>query len=424
MPKAHQRAAIGAAASQRDSFVEPYAVSAILLPTETTRLTQMPNPMVADNDVARETLYFARPSAQYRRHQIEIDAAMQRVLDGHVYIMGDEVKAFEAEFAAWTGAKFGVAVANGTDAIHLSLRALGIGAGDEVITTSHTAVASIAAIEMSGATPIMVDITDDRYGLDPEQVARAISPRTKAIMPVHLYGHPVDLGPILDLCARQGLKLVEDCAQAHGAEWQGRQVGTIGDVGCYSLYPTKNLGALGDGGIIVTSDADLAEKLRMMRQYGWRDRQYSEIQGFNSRLDEIQAAVLRVKLNYLSAGNARRRSIAQRYSAGLKGLPMALPEVHDGCEAVFHLYVLRTPERDALKAHLASEGIVAGIHYPIPCHKHPAYAERFGAEARPVAERVANEVLSLPMYPELRNDQIDRVIDAVRGFYALTAAAD
>lgn len=404
--------------------MEPVAVSAILLPTETSRLNQMPSPLVADNDVARETLYFARPSAQYRRHQIEIDAAMQRVLDGHVYIMGEEVKAFEAEFAAWTGAKFGIAVANGTDALHLSLRALGIGAGDEVITTAHTAVASIAAIEMSGATPIMVDITADRYCLDPERVARAITPRTKAIMPVHLYGHPADVGPLLELCARHGLKLVEDCAQAHGAEWQGRQVGTIGDVGCYSLYPTKNLGALGDGGVIVTSDADLAEKLRMMRQYGWRDRQYSEIQGFNSRLDEIQAAVLRVKLTYLSAGNARRRDIAQRYSNGLKDLPLTLPEVQDGCEAVYHLYVLRSAERDALKAHLAAEGIIAGIHYPLPCHKHPAYEARFGAESRPVAESIVSDILSLPMYPELRNDQVDRVIDAVRSFFAMAAAAD
>lgn len=404
--------------------MEPIPVSAILLPTDTSRLTSMPTALVADNDAARETLYFARPSAQYRRHQIEIDAAMQRVLDGHVYIMGEEVKAFEAEFAAWTGAAYGIAVANGTDALHLSIRALGIGAGDEVITTSHTAVASIAAIEMSGATPIMVDITDDRYALDPEQVARAITPRTKAIMPVHLYGHPADMGPLLDLCARHGLKLIEDCAQAHGAEWHGRQVGTIGDVGCYSLYPTKNLGALGDGGIIVTSDAALAEKLRLMRQYGWRDRQLSEIAGFNSRLDEIQAAVLRVKLNYLSAGNARRRDIALRYASGLKDLPLTLPEVQDGCEAVFHLYVLRTPEREALKAHLASEGIMAGIHYPLPCHKHPAYADRFGAEPRPVTERIANEILSLPMYPELRNDQIDRVIDAVRGYFALSAAAD
>jgi dTDP-4-amino-4,6-dideoxygalactose transaminase len=399
-------------------------VSAILLPTETSRLNQMPTPLVADNDVARETLYFARPSAQYRRHQIEIDAAMQRVLDGHVYIMGDEVKAFEAEFAAWTGAKYGIAVANGTDALHLSLRALGIGAGDEVITTAHTAVASIAAIEMSGATPIMVDVTDDRFCLDPEMVARAITPRTKAIMPVHLYGHPADMGPLLELGSRHGLKLVEDCAQAHGAEWQGRQVGTIGDVGCYSLYPTKNLGALGDGGVIVTSDAELAEKLRMMRQYGWRDRQFSEIQGFNSRLDEIQAAVLRVKLNYLASGNARRRDIAMRYSNGLKGLPLTLPEVQDGCEAVFHLYVLRTSEREALKTHLAAQGVVAGIHYPIPCHQHPAYAERFGAESRPVAEMLAGEILSLPMYPELRNDQVDRVIDAVRGYFALAVAAD
>lgn len=371
-----------------------------------------------------DTLYFARPSAQYRRHRDEIDAAIRRVLEGHVYIMGDEVKAFEAEFAAWTGAAHAVAVANGTDALHLSLRALGLRTGDEVITTCHTAVATIAAIEMAGCVPVMVDIDPDSYCLDPAAVARAITPRTRAIMPVHLYGHPADLGALIELATRRGLKLVEDCAQAHGARWRGRQVGTIGDVGCYSLYPTKNLGAIGDGGIVVTNDAETAERLRLLRQYGWRDRQFSEMPGVNSRLDEMQAAILRVKLRHLADGNARRRQIAAMYRDGLAGLPIEPPVEAADAESVYHLFVTRLADRDALKAHLQSRKIIAGIHYPIPCHRHDAYQERFGNEARPIAERVAGEILSLPMYPEMSDGDVQRVVDAVRGFWAMALAAD
>lgn len=372
--------------------------------------------------VPREPVYFARPSASYRARHVEIDAAIQRVLDGHVYIMGDEVKAFEEEFAAFTGATYAIGVANGTDALHLSLRALGIGAGDEVITTAHTAVATAAAIEMAGATPVFVDIDLTTFGLDPSKVEAAITPKTRAILPVHLYGHPVDMGPLLDLATKYRLEIVEDCAQAHGAMWSGRQVGTIGRVGCFSLYPTKNLGALGDGGIIVTSDAKLAEKLRLLRQYGWRDRQLSEIPGFNSRLDEVQAAVLRVKLRYLAEDNAKRRKIAQRYTNAFLDLPMITPSVQPGCEAVYHLYVIRTRNRDQLKAWLAQQDIIAGIHYPLPVHHHPAYSERFGATKLPAAESLSDQILSLPMYPELTNQQIERVIDGVRRFHQAEAA--
>ncbi|MBI3512914.1 MAG: DegT/DnrJ/EryC1/StrS family aminotransferase [Proteobacteria bacterium] len=365
-----------------------------------------------------EPIYFARPSAQYRALRHEIDGALQRVLDGHVYILGKEVERFEADFAAYVGAAHAIGVANGTDALHLALRALEIGAGHEVIVPAHTAVPTAAAIEMSGAAPKFVDITADRYGLDPALVERAIGPRTRAIMPVHLYGHPADLGPLLEIARRRGLKLIEDCAQAHGARWRDRRVGAIGDIGCFSLYPTKNLGAIGDAGIVTTDDAALAQLLRQLRQYGWRTGQLSEIAGFNSRLDELQAAILNVKLGHLDAGNARRRAIAERYLEAFGNLPMALPHVEPDCEAVYHLFVVRTPQRDALKAHLQGLGVIAGIHYPVPCHHHPAYRGRFGDVRLPVTETVVGEILSLPMYPELTDAQVGRVIDAVRGFFA------
>ncbi len=371
-----------------------------------------------------EPLYFARPSLQYRRYKDEIDAAIQRVLDGHAYILGDEVRQFEAEFAAWTGARHAIGVANGTDALHLSLRALGIGPGDEVITAAHTAVATVAAIEMSGARPRFADIDPDGYGLDPASVARAIRPATKAILPVHIYGRPVDLGALADLADRHRLALIEDCAQAHGALWSGQRVGTIGRVGCFSLYPTKNLGAIGDGGIVVTSDDAVAERLRLLRQYGWRDRQVSEIPGWNSRLDELQAAILRVKLRHLDAMNARRRAIAARYIAAFDGLGLGLPTDPSDGRSVYHLFVIRAAERDRLKQHLADQQIIAGIHYPLPAHRHPAYAGRLGGDPLPVTEAACDQILSLPMYPELTDAEVERVIAAVRSFQPRRIAAE
>jgi dTDP-4-amino-4,6-dideoxygalactose transaminase len=366
---------------------------------------------------AREPIYFARPSAQYQALRDEIDGAIRKMLEGHAYIMGPEVERFETGFASYIGAAHAVGVANGTDALHLALRALDIGAGHEVIVPAHTAVPTIAAIEMSGAAPAFVDITRDRFGLDPALVERAITPRTRAIMPVHLYGHPADLGPLLEIARRRGIKLVEDCAQAHGARWQGHRVGAIGDVGCFSLYPTKNLGAIGDAGIVTTNDTSIAERLRELRQYGWRGRQISETAGFNSRLDELQAAILNVKLAHLDDGNARRRAIAERYRAAFADLPLALPESQPGCESVYHLFVVRTALRDRLKAHLQEHGVIAGIHYPVPCHHHPVYQARFGAVRLPVTEQIVGEILSLPMYPELTDDQVERVIDAVCAFF-------
>jgi dTDP-4-amino-4,6-dideoxygalactose transaminase len=380
-------------------------------------LTKSQPQTVPPTAAAREPIYFARPSAQYQALRDEIDGAIRKVLEGHVYIMGPEVERFEAGFAAYAGAAHAVGVANGTDALHLALRALDVGEGHEVIVPAHTAVPTIAAIEMSGAAPAFVDITADRFGLDPALVERAVTPRTRAIMPVHLYGHPADLGPLLEIARRHGLKLIEDCAQAHGARWQGCRVGSIGDIGCFSLYPTKNLGAIGDAGIVTTQDAGLATRLRELRQYGWRGRQISETPGFNSRLDELQAAILNVKLAHLDAANARRRTIARRYLAAFAELPIALPRAQPDCESVYHLFVVRTALRDRLKAHLQEQGVIAGIHYPVPCHHHPAYRARFGAVSLPVTEQIVGEILSLPMYPELTDDQVERVIDGVRGFF-------
>ncbi len=371
----------------------------------------------AATDQMAEPLYFARPSAQYQAMRAEIDAAIQTVLDGNTYILGDQVRAFEAEFAAYTGAAHGIGVANGTDAIVIALKALGIGPGDEVITTPHTAIATIAAVELTGATPVLADISADRYCLDPIAVAKAVTPRTKVILSVHLYGHPADLGALQAIAEEHNLALVEDCAQAHAALWRGRQVGTIGRIGCFSLYPTKNLGAIGDGGIVVTSDPALADRMRMLRQYGWRDRQLALIPGMNSRLDELQAAILRVKLRHLDDTTARRRDIAQRYRDGFADLPLVLPPKAEECEPSYHLFVIRLKDREALKAHLALQNIHAGIHYPVPAHRQPAYAERFAGLSLPVVERIVDEILTLPMYPELTDGQVDRVIHGVRSFF-------
>lgn len=364
-----------------------------------------------------ETIGFAKPQAQTARHRAEILAAVERVLDGPSYILGSEVQRFEEEFAATMGAAYAIGVANGTDALVLAMRALGIGSSDEVIVPAHTAVATIAAIGMTGATPRFVDVLPDRLSLDPAQVARAIGPRTRAIIIVHLYGHPAEMAGLMDVAARAGLPVIEDCAQAHGARWRGETVGTIGAIGCFSCYPTKNLGAIGDAGVCVTDDLELAERIRMLRQYGWQGRQISEIEGMNSRLDELQAAILRVKLPHLDDDNARRREIAARYDAGLAALPLVTPHRGEGCEPVYHLYVVRTRERDALKDWLAAQGILAGLHYPLPAHRHPAYRSAHGEARLPVTEAAACEVLSLPIYPELTDAQVDRVIEAVRDYW-------
>ena len=359
----------------------------------------------------------SNPKAQYLAYRAQIDAAITRVLESGYYILGTEVKAFESEFAAYATSKHCVAVGSGTDALHVAIRALGIGPGDEVITTAHTAVATVSAIELAGATPVFADIDPRYFTLDTAAVERVISPATKAIIAVHLYGQPADVAGLSALAKRHGLKLIEDCAQAHGAEYHGRRVGSMGDVGCFSCYPTKNLGAIGDGGMIVTSDDAVATQCRLLREYGWAERYVSHISGFNSRLDELQAAILRVKLPSLDADNQKRRDIAARYDRELQGLPIVLPERRPETSHVFHLYVVRAPGRERLLDHLRGAGIGALIHYPVPIHLQKAYVGKVrGGDSLPETERAAREVLSLPMYPELSEAEVSSVISALRSY--------
>ncbi len=358
------------------------------------------------------------PRAQYLAQQAEINAAMLAVCGKGRYILGEETKAFEEEFAAYNGVAHAVGVGSGTEALHLALRACGIGPGDEVITVSHTAVATVAAIELTGATPVMVDIQPDTYTLDPACLQRALTPRTKAVIPVHLYGHPADLDPILRIARQAGIKVIEDCAQAHGAIYKAMRVGQWGDLACYSFYPTKNLGGLGDGGAVVTNDAALAENLRLLREYGWAERYVSRISGLNSRLDELQAAVLRVKLRTLDRNNEARRRLAARYDEMLSGCGLVLPTVAPHVAHVYHLYVVRSSRRNELQLHLKKAGIGALVHYPMPIHRQPAYWGRLppGGATLLETERASGEVLSLPMYPELATADQDLVVRALRAF--------
>lgn len=345
----------------------------------------------------------------------ELEAAVMRVLDSGWYVLGKEVAAFEAEFAAFCGARHAVGVANGTEAIQLALLALGVGPGDEVITVPNAGVPGVAAIVLTGACPVLVDVDEDSCNMDPAGLEAAITPRTRAVLPVHLYGRTAALAPLLEIAGRHGVAVVEDCAQSHGARYAGRVTGTLGRVGCFSFYPTKNLGACGDGGAVITDDDDLAQRLRRLRVYGWSRKYYSETPGgTNSRLDELQAALLRVKLRHLEEWNGARRQRAAWYGELLPGRPAGpLP----GEDHVYHLYVVRSPRRDALQAYLRARGIGTDVHYPLPAHLQPVYRPLGYAEgAFPVSERLAREVLSLPMYPELTCAEVEAVAAAVRSF--------
>ncbi len=345
---------------------------------------------------------------QYATIRAEIDAAIAAVLERGWYVLGPEVEAFEAEFAAYCGAAHGVGVGSGTEALHLALLACGVGPGDEVITVAHTAVPTINAISLTGARPVFVDVDPRTYTMDPAAAAAAITPRTRVLLPVHLYGHPADMAPLRDLARRHGLRLLEDAAQAHGTAYRGARTGTLGDLAAFSFYPTKNLGAYGDGGMVVTDDAALAEQVRLLRNYGQTDRYHHQIEGLNSRLDELQAAVLRVKLRHLDAWTAARRERAARYTATLRRAqaPTEAPWAHH----VYHLYVVRVPRRDAVQRALAQAGIGTLIHYPLPAHLQPAYAYLgLGRGSLPTTERLADEILSLPLYPELPLEQVDEV---------------
>jgi dTDP-4-amino-4,6-dideoxygalactose transaminase len=362
------------------------------------------------------------PRAQYLAHKTEISAAISDVLEGGRYILGTEVAAFEQEFSAYVGVAHGIGVGSGTEALHLALRACGVGPGDEVVTVAHTAVATVAAIELAGCVPVLVDIEPDFYTLDPSRVEQAITARTRAIVPVHVYGQPVEMEPLLQIARTHGLRVIEDCAQAHGATCRGKQVGAWGDAGCFSFYPTKNLGAIGDGGMVVTADASLAERARLLREYGWAERYVSAVPGWNSRLDEIQAAVLRIKLRYLDRDNVARRRLAALYDTMIDQTGLVLPRQRPDTQHVYHLYAVRSSNRDELQRHLRSAGVSALVHYPVPIHLQPAYQGRLrGSDALPVTERVSREVLSLPMYPELTADQIRIVADAVRSFRSVPA---
>ena len=358
------------------------------------------------------------PKANYLAHKEAIDGAIARVLDSGFYILGKEVDAFEREFAGYLGAKYAAGVANGTDALHLALRACGVGPGDFVLTVSHTAVATAAAIGLCGATPVFVDIASDTYTMDPdhlEETVKGIRGRLKAVVPVHLYGHPAEMGAILEVAERHSLRVVEDCAQSHGAMFRGVRTGTLGHVAAFSFYPTKNLGALGDGGMVVTDDPELSEKIRLLREYGWKERYISAVQGMNSRLDELQAAILRVKLPHLDAENETRRRLAAIYHSLLSETELILPKTNPDVTHVYHQYVVRTPRREALKTHLREKGIGTLIHYPVPVHRQPAYMSRPpGAKQLENTENIAGQILSLPMFPELREEQARAIAWEIR----------
>jgi dTDP-4-amino-4,6-dideoxygalactose transaminase len=365
---------------------------------------------------------FVDLQAQYRHIRPEVDPAIARVLERARFILDEEVAAFEQEFAAYCGTSFAVGVNSGTAALQLALLACGIGPGDEVITASFTSVATVAAVELTGARPVLVDIDPLRYTLDPEKVAAAITPRTRALLPVHLYGLPADLDPLLELARLHGLCLVEDCAQAHGAFYKGRKAGSWGDLAAFSFYPTKNLGAYGDSGAVVTNDPRLAKQVRLLRQYGWESPQVSLVKGLNSRLDDLQAAVLRVKLKHLDDWNARRRILAGRYNTLLAHSGMVLPLEPAGVTPVYHLYVVRHPRRDGLQAYLRQHAIQSLVHYPFPVHLQPAYTDLgYRAGDLPRSEEAAAQVLSLPLYPEMPDSAVDTVSTAVLDYLARLA---
>jgi dTDP-4-amino-4,6-dideoxygalactose transaminase len=360
-------------------------------------------------------ILWSNPKAQYLSYKNEIDAAILRVLDNGWYVLGKEVKRFEEEFARYVGVSYGIGVGSGTEAIHLALASCGIGPGGEVITVSHTATATVAAIELAGAIPVMVDVEPDFYTIAPEAIEPAITSRTKAIVPVHIYGHPADMDPVLEIAHKYNLWVIEDCAQAHGATYKGKRVGSLGDMGCFSFYPTKNLGAVGDGGMVVTNDAELGEKARLLREYGWVERYVSHISGWNTRLDELQAAMLNVKLKHLDEDNAKRARLAEIYNKELSGAGIIVPCRRENCTHVYHLYVIRSARRAELLTFLKEKGIDASIHYPVPIHLQPAYI-RLGNRSLRETETLASQVLTLPMYPELSESEVHSVIEAVREF--------
>ena len=351
---------------------------------------------------------------QYQTIKPEIDAAIQDIITSSAFVGGKEVRDFENDFAAYCEAKACVGVGNGTDALYLTLRALGVGPGDEVITVAHTFIATSEAISMTGATPIFIDIKEDTMLMDPEKIESAITSNTKAIVPVHLYGQSCDMDAIMEIARKHGLKVVEDAAQAHGGRWRGRRVGSIGDAATFSFYPGKNLGAFGDAGAVVSQDEDLIEYIRMLANHGRLEKYTHKMEGVNSRLDGLQAAILRVKLRHLDEWNNKRRAHADFYLESLSQSEFRPQAVDRNAEPVWHLFVVRVPEREALQKRLKDEGISTGIHYPVPLHVQPAYQNRqIALGSLPVTETTAQHVVSLPMYPELSEGHLELIVNAM-----------
>jgi len=360
---------------------------------------------------------FVDLSAQYPTIATEINEAVAKVIHDTDFILGREVGLFEEEFAAYCEAKYAVGVDSGTSALELALRAYEIGPGDEVITAANTFIASALAISHAGAKPVLVDVDPYTYTIDVACIAKAITARTKAILPVHLYGHPAHMDPIRQLAEKYGLVVIEDACQAHGARYKGKRAGSLGHAAAFSFYPGKNLGGFGDGGMVVTNDRDIAKRLEMLRNYGQKEKYHHQFRGYNRRLDTLQAAILRVKLKYLEKWNAARRWNAKLYQESLEGSGVVTPTEAAGAESVWHLYVIRTAQRDELKDHLINRGIRASIHYPIPVHLQPAYQDlEYKRGAFPVTESYAQQLLSLPMYAEMTQAQIEFVAKTICGF--------
>lgn len=367
---------------------------------------------------------FVDLKAQYRAVKPEIDAAVARVLESSQFILGPEVAAFEKEFAQYISAAAAIGVNSGTSALHLALLAAGIGPGDEVITVPFTFVATVAAIGYSGAKPVFVDIDPASFTMDAAQIEAAITPRTKAIMPVHLYGQPADMDPIMEIARKHNLIVIEDAAQAHGAQYKGCRAGSIGDLGCFSFYPGKNLGAYGEGGAVVTSNPAYERTIRMLRDWGTETKYVHELRGYNYRLEGIQGAILRVKLRYLEAWTEARRAHAAEYNRLLQGSGVGVPQTMPYARHVWHIYAVRTQDRTGLQAALQQQGIQSGIHYPIPVHLQPAWAHlNYSRGDFPHSEKTAEEVLSLPMYAELTEDDIHAVADVIHRRRAIQDAS-
>jgi len=354
---------------------------------------------------------------QYQLHREELDEAISKVLQKKDFILGEEVKKFENSFAAYCGAKHCIGVASGTDALFLILKALGIGPGDEVITATNSFIATGLAIQMTGAKPVFTDIDPQTYNIDVALVEKSITPKTKAIIPVHLYGQTADMAPLKSIADAAGLKIVEDACQAHGAYYKKARAGALGHAAAFSFYPGKNLGAYGDGGAVVTDDDEIADTVQMLRNYGQRKKYEHTIPGYNSRLDTMQAAIIRVKLKFLDQWNENRRANASAYNNLLTNTQIKTPYIQENCESVYHLYVIRVSKRDALLAFLADKKIYAGIHYPIPMHLQKAFTSLgYQKGDFPVAEQYAQEIISLPMFPELHEEEIIRTAKTVTDF--------